>query len=116
VKVSFVEIYREKIRDLLNPNKDNLQIRQNTERGVYIADVTENDVKSEDQIYESLEKGNSARAVTSTKMNDESSRSHSCFILTVTTTNSADFTTKAGKLYLVDLAGSEKVGKTGATG
>jgi kinesin family protein 5 len=49
-------------------------------------------------------------------MNDESSRSHSCFILTVTTTNSKDFSQKTGKLYLVDLAGSEKVGKTGATG
>ena len=49
-------------------------------------------------------------------MNDESSRSHSCFILTVITTNSKDFSQKTGKLYLVDLAGSEKVGKTGATG
>jgi hypothetical protein len=46
--VSFVEIYREKIRDLLNPGKDNLQIRQNAEQGVYIAEVTQNEAKSEE--------------------------------------------------------------------
>jgi kinesin family protein 5 len=70
VRVSFIEIYREKIRDLLNPSKDNLQIRQNSEKGVYIDDVTEKEVDSENQIYDVLETGNGARAVTKTDMND----------------------------------------------
>lgn len=60
--------------------------------------------------------GNKNRSVGFTEMNAASSRSHSCFILTVKTDNSVDFSSKVGKLYLVDLAGSEKIEKTGATG
>ena len=60
--------------------------------------------------------GNSNRSIASTLMNDESSRSHSIFILTVTQNNMEDLSCKVGKLYLVDLAGSEKIAKTGAQG
>lgn len=49
-------------------------------------------------------------------MNDESSRSHMIFKLTITQTNNVDLSVKTGKLFLVDLAGSEKVSKTGAVG
>ena len=58
--------------------------------------------------------GNSHRAVASTNMNSESSRSHSLFIMTIQMNNSEDGSSKTGKLYLVDLAGSEKISKTGA--
>lgn len=60
--------------------------------------------------------GNKNRSVGFTEMNAQSSRSHSCFILTVKSDNAIDFSSKVGKLYLVDLAGSEKIEKTGATG
>jgi len=60
--------------------------------------------------------GNKNRAISATNMNEESSRSHSIFILTVTQNNTDDLSCKTGRLYLVDLAGSEKVGKTGAVG
>lgn len=60
--------------------------------------------------------GNENRKVASTKMNDQSSRSHSLFLMTVSQTNLENQSVKIGKLYLVDLAGSEKVGKTGASG
>ena len=63
-----------------------------------------------------MKQGNSNRSVASTKMNAESSRSHSMFTLTVTQTNNEDLSVRSGKLYLVDLAGSEKINKTEAAG
>lgn len=70
----------------------------------------------EDEVYECLKMGNDNRSIGYTNMNSESSRSHSCFILTVNSENSQTFVKKTGKLYLVDLAGSEKISKTGAAG
>lgn len=116
VTVSMVEIYNERIKDLLDPSKDNLRIHEKAGKGVYLQDVTENYIESEDQVYQIMRHGNDNRAVASTNMNSESSRSHSIFILTVTQNNTADLSCKVGKLYLVDLAGSERISKTGAEG
>lgn len=116
VTVSMVEIYNERIKDLLDPTKDNLRIHEKAGKGVYLQDVTENYIDSEDQVYQIMRHGNDNRAVASTNMNSESSRSHSIFILTVTQNNTADLSCKIGKLYLVDLAGSERISKTGAEG
>lgn len=60
--------------------------------------------------------GNDNRSIGVTDMNQQSSRSHSIFIITITQSSSIDLSVKTGKLYLVDLAGSEKIIKTGATG
>ena len=116
VTVSMVEIYNERIKDLLDPTKDNLRIHEKAGKGVYLQDVTENYIDSEDQVYQIMRHGNDNRAVASTNMNSESSRSHSIFILTVTQNNTSDLSCKVGKLYLVDLAGSERISKTGAEG
>lgn len=116
MKISMTEIYMEKIKDLLNPAQNNLKIHEDKSRGIYIADVTEEYVGDEDEVYKLMETGNQNRAIGVTDMNSQSSRSHSIFIMTVTQRNNTDFSTKTGKLYLVDLAGSEKVGKTGAKG
>jgi kinesin family protein 5 len=116
VKVSMVEIYMERIKDLLDPTKVNMQIKADKQRGIFIQDVTERYIASEEEVYEIMLIGNDNRAIASTKMNNESSRSHSLFLMTVTQTNLDDNSVKSGKLYLVDLAGSEKVGKTGASG
>ena len=116
VTVSMVEIYNERIKDLLDTTKDNLRIHEKAGKGVYLQDVTENYIESEDQVYQIMRHGNDNRAVASTNMNSESSRSHSIFILTVTQNNTADLSCKVGKLYLVDLAGSERISKTGAEG
>lgn len=78
--------------------------------------MTERSVISEDEIYDVLKAGNENRSIGYTDMNSESSRSHSCFILTVNSENATTFVKKTGKLYLVDLAGSEKISKTGAAG
>lgn len=87
VKVSMVEIYMEKIRDLINPDKDNLKIHEEKGKGVYMADIEERYIADENEVYELMKLGNSNRAISATLMNAESSRSHSIFILTVTQNN-----------------------------
>jgi len=116
VKVSIVEIYMEKIKDLISPEKNNLKIREDRARGIYIEDVTEAYVSQESEVFDLMRLGNTHRAISATNMNEGSSRSHSIFILSIHQNNLHDLSAKTGKLYLVDLAGSEKVAKTGAAG
>ena len=115
VKVGYMEIYMEKIRDLLVPHNDNLPIHEDKQRGVYVKGLHEFYVGSIEEVYMMLEKGGQARAVAATNMNQESSRSHSIFVIEVTQKNESG-SARSGRLFLVDLAGSEKVGKTGASG
>ena len=113
VKISMIEIYMERIKDLLDPQKCNLKVHEEKNKGVYVGDVTETYVTEESEVQAVMKLGNSHRTVAATNMNAESSRSHSIFILTVTQSNLLDLSCKTGKLYLVDLAGSEKISKTG---
>ena len=116
VRVSYMEIYMEKIRDLLQPQNDNLPIHEEKSRGVYVKGLLEIYVSSVQEVYEVMRRGGTARAVAATNMNQESSRSHSIFVITITQKNVESGSAKSGQLFLVDLAGSEKVGKTGASG
>lgn len=116
VRVSYMEIYMEKIRDLLAPQNDNLPIHEEKSRGVYVKGLLEIYVSSVQEVYEVMRRGGAARATAATNMNQESSRSHSIFVITITQKNVETGSAKSGQLFLVDLAGSEKVGKTGASG
>lgn len=116
VRVSYMEIYMERIRDLLVPQNDNLPVHEEKSRGVYVKGLLEIYVSSVQEVYEVMRRGGSARATAATNMNQESSRSHSIFVITITQKNVETGSAKSGQLFLVDLAGSEKVGKTGATG
>ncbi|KAI0054096.1 kinesin heavy chain [Auriscalpium vulgare] len=116
VKVSYMEIYLERIRDLLQPQNDNLQVHEEKNKGVYVKNLSDYYVSSAREVYEIMRQGGAARVVTSTNMNAESSRSHSIFLITISQRNTETGAQKTGNLYLVDLAGSEKVGKTGASG
>ena len=116
VRVSYMEIYMERIRDLLQPQTDNLPVPDEKSRGVYVKGLLEIYVSSVQEVYEVMRRGGTARAVAATNMNQESSRSHSIFVITITQKNVESGSAKSGQLFLVDLAGSEKVGKTGATG
>ncbi|VDB83016.1 unnamed protein product [Peniophora sp. CBMAI 1063] len=116
VKVSYMEIYLERIRDLLQPQNDNLQVHEEKNKGVYVKNLSDYYVSSAQEVYEIMRQGGAARVVTSTNMNAESSRSHSIFLITISQRNTETGAQKTGNLYLVDLAGSEKVGKTGASG
>ncbi|KAK0943211.1 hypothetical protein LTR29_005195 [Friedmanniomyces endolithicus] len=116
VRVAYMEIYMEKIRDLLVPENDNLPIHEDAKQGVYVKGLQRVYVSDIAEVYRILEIGAQARAVASTNMNQESSRSHSIFEVEIAQKNVETGSARSGRLFLVDLAGSEKVGKTGASG
>lgn len=116
IRASYLEIYMERIRDLLDPERDNLRIREDRTKGIFVQGQKEVYVGSVADVFEVLHIGQHNRAIASTGMNAQSSRSHSVFLLAIASRNTRDMSTRSGKLYLVDLAGSEKVGKTGAEG
>lgn len=121
VEVSYLEIYNERVRDLLNPaTKGNLRVREHPSTGPYVEDLAKLAVRSFQEIENLMDEGNKARTVAATNMNETSSRSHAVFTLTLTqkrhdVETSMD-TEKVAKISLVDLAGSERATSTGATG
>lgn len=116
IKVSYFEIYLDKIRDLLDVSKNNLSVHEDKNRVPYVKGVTERFVTTPDEVFEVIEEGKSNRHIAVTNMNEHSSRSHSVFLINVKQENHETEKKLSGKLYLVDLAGSEKVSKTGAEG
>jgi kinesin family protein 11 len=140
VKISFVELYNEELRDLLAsdlaapagtaqpmgmgssskdaPNQIGLKIfDDSSKKGVFIQGLEETLVKDANDAIALLTKGSHRRQIAATKFNDHSSRSHSVFSITVhikETSNLGDDLLKVGKLNLVDLAGSENIGRSGA--
>ncbi|KAK5710493.1 hypothetical protein LTR17_018849 [Elasticomyces elasticus] len=116
VRVAYMEIYMEKIRDLLFPDNDNLPIHEDAKQGVYVKGLQRCYVGDVNEVYKILTIGGQSRAVASTNMNQESSRSHSIFEIEIAQKNVETGSARSGRLFLVDLAGSEKVGKTGASG
>ena len=69
VTVSVIEIYCERIRDLLQPGSDNLQVQQERLRGITVAQATEVPVSSEAELVQIMHRGIRNRAVASTAMN-----------------------------------------------
>jgi len=116
VQCSYVEIYLEKIRDLLDSSKSNLPVKEDPKLGVYVKDATERSVVSSDEMLMVMQEGEKNRAVAATGMNEGSSRSHSLFQIIITQTNTETGEIKRSRLVLVDLAGSEMAKKTGVTG
>lgn len=116
IHVSYLEIYCEKLRDLLNPAQDNMKIRENKGEGFVVQDNTEVYCTDRQGVYAVLEAGKTNRITAPTLMNAESSRSHSILSVTVHQKHTISGRNRKGRLFLVDLAGSEKVSKTGATG
>uniref|UniRef100_A0AC34QNN7 Kinesin-like protein unc-104 n=1 Tax=Panagrolaimus sp. JU765 TaxID=591449 RepID=A0AC34QNN7_9BILA len=120
VEVSYMEIYCERVRDLLNPSAENLKVREHQHLGPYVEDLTKLAVRSYDDIYNFMDEGNKARTVAATNMNSTSSRSHAVFTIVLTQTRHDDLTNldtqKVAKISLVDLAGSERANSTGAEG
>ncbi|KAI9798952.1 MAG: kinesin-like protein Klp8 [Piccolia ochrophora] len=121
VEVSYLEIYNERVRDLLNPStKGNLKVREHPSTGPYVEDLAKLVVRSFQEIENLMDEGNKARTVAATNMNETSSRSHAVFTLTLTQkrhdVETRMDTEKVAKISLVDLAGSERATSTGATG
>uniref|UniRef100_A0A8C1RBU7 Kinesin-like protein n=1 Tax=Cyprinus carpio TaxID=7962 RepID=A0A8C1RBU7_CYPCA len=116
IKVSYFEIYMEKIRDLLDVTKTNLSVHEDKNRVPYVKGCTERFVSSPEEVMDVIDEGKSNRHVAVTNMNEHSSRSHSIFLINIKQEHVETEQKLCGKLYLVDLAGSEKVSKTGAAG
>ncbi|OJA08139.1 hypothetical protein AZE42_04154 [Rhizopogon vesiculosus] len=137
VKISFVELYNEELRDLLTSelsapagstqpmgkggpvdNQAGLKIFDDaSKKGVFIQGLEEIPVKDATDALALLTKGSHRRQIASTKFNDHSSRSHSVFSITIhikETSTMGDDLLKVGKFNLVDLAGSENIGRSGA--
>lgn len=123
LRMSYMEIYNEEINDLLVPEHRKLQIKENLERGIYVAGLREEIVASPQQVLDLMEFGESHRHIGETNMNLHSSRSHTIFRMIIEsrdrTENGVDDSCDAVRvsvLNLVDLAGSERAAKTGAEG
>ena len=118
VRASYLEIYNEEIRDLLNKRSAKLELRDK-DTGVYVKDLSTFVVKTPDDMMKVFTEGNVNRHVGATNMNEHSSRSHSVFTITVESSEmdeQGEGHIRVGKLNIVDLAGSERQSKTGATG
>ncbi|XP_058254155.1 kinesin-like protein KIF13B isoform X3 [Hemibagrus wyckioides] len=122
VEVSYMEIYNEKVRDLLDPkgSRQALKVREHKVLGPYVDGLSRLAVASYKDIESLMSEGNKSRTVAATNMNEESSRSHAVFNIILTHTlrdlQSGTSGEKVSKLSLVDLAGSERAAKTGAAG
>ncbi|CAD6199177.1 unnamed protein product [Caenorhabditis auriculariae] len=121
IEVSYMEIYCERVKDLLNPNSTgNLRVREHPLLGPYVDDLTKMAVCSYNDICNLMDEGNKARTVAATNMNSTSSRSHAVFTIVLTQKKHCLETNldteKVSKISLVDLAGSERANSTGAEG
>ncbi|KAK3750592.1 hypothetical protein RRG08_007101 [Elysia crispata] len=120
VRASYLEIYQEEIRDLLSKDQTKrLELKERTDTGVYVKDLSSFVTKSVKEIEHVMNVGNNNRSVGATNMNLHSSRSHAIFIVTVECSEEGadgENHIRVGKLNMVDLAGSERQSKTGATG
>ncbi|XP_073422193.1 kinesin-like protein KIF13A isoform X2 [Dendrobates tinctorius] len=122
VEVSYMEIYNEKVRDLLDPkgSRQSLKVREHKVLGPYVDGLSQLAVTKFEDIESLMSEGNKSRTVASTNMNEESSRSHAVFNIILTQTlfdhQSGNSGERVSKVSLVDLAGSERVSKTGAAG
>ncbi|XP_078071478.1 centromere-associated protein E [Mustelus asterias] len=117
LRVSYMEIYNESVSDLFaGPKRRPLEVREDMERIVYVAGLTEELAVTYEDVMKLVQKGEKNRHYGETKMNEHSSRSHTIFRLIV---ESRDITNEAiivAHLNLVDLAGSERASQTGAEG
>ncbi len=124
VYASYIQIYREVLQDLIgsDPTGGDLKIRRDPKQGTYVQGLSERPLKDAAGLTALIEQGNKKRAVASTLMNAESSRSHAVVIFRLEQEHPAQVVSGRGKrrinskINLVDLAGSERSSKTGATG
>lgn len=117
MKCSFLEIYREQLRDLINGKNDEKKpkLRYDIQGKVFVQDITEKYVSSSDEIMSVIKEGALQRASASTNLNNNSSRSHAVLTLFLKQTF-VDGIELSSKLNLVDLAGSENVMKSEVQG
>lgn len=115
VKLWYLEIYNENIRDLLSSSDEYLDLREDPTKGVIVSGITEITATSSKHVLGVLKKGNKNRTTESTNANETSSRSHAILQIMVSykdKNEGIDYEIKYGKLSLIDLAGSERASAT----
>ena len=114
LSVSYLEIYNESVNDLIDPSKKNLDVRENRSREIYIEGLSQVEVKTQAQTMDLLHKGEEQRIIAETRLNQQSSRSHTVFRLDLEYLDSDGLTqaVRSSQINLVDLAGSEGVSRT----
>uniref|UniRef100_A0A9J8BYD0 Kinesin-like protein KIF19 n=3 Tax=Cyprinus carpio TaxID=7962 RepID=A0A9J8BYD0_CYPCA len=115
VYMSYIEIYNEIIRDLLNPSSGYLELREDAKGEIRIAGITEFSTCNAKEIMALLTKGNKQRTQESTAANKTSSRSHAILQVTVkqkSRVKDINEEVRVGKLFMVDLAGTERASQT----
>ncbi|XP_050424557.1 kinesin-like protein KIF19 isoform X2 [Adelges cooleyi] len=114
VKLSYLEIYNENIRDLLNPSSGFLELREDSSRSrnIQVAGLSEVVVETVDEVMGLLNQGNRQRTVEPTGANKTSSRSHALLSVTVSKSSRASTAVRQGRLFMIDLAGSERASQT----
>ncbi|KAL9692976.1 hypothetical protein quinque_012261 [Culex quinquefasciatus] len=117
---SYLEIYNERVKDLLGPSSagHGLRVREHRTLGPYVENLSQHPVSDYGEIQNCMVQGNNQRTTASTNMNDTSSRSHAIFTITFVQARYLDDmpSETVSKIHLVDLAGSERANATGATG
>lgn len=122
IRISYLQIYKENITDLLINSKTTLAIREDKKKGIWVEGLSEWPVTRTEEVIDLLKRGSAIRATAATKINDVSSRSHAVFVINLEQVVSkhengkASQSVKVSKLNLVDLAGSERIKISGATG
>lgn len=118
VRASYLEIYQEEIRDLLQPDQSlRFELKEKPDIGVFVKDLSTSVCKSAVEIQQLMNTGNQNRTIGATNMNEHSSRSHAIFLITIEMGSIGDTGgIRVGRLNLVDLAGSERQSKTGSSG
>ncbi|KAF7704322.1 kinesin family member 3Cb [Silurus meridionalis] len=120
VRVSYLEIYQDEIRDLLcKDNNKKMELKENSDLGVYVKGLSSVVTKNIKEIEHVMNLGNQSRSVGFTKMNEQSSRSHAIFLITIECSEvgvDGQEHIRVGKLNMVDLAGNERQSKTGTQG
>ena len=128
LRVSFIEIYNEKISDLLDPkDRDKIiKVEDDADGNGNVKNIIEREVSTAEEVIKAMEEGQKFRHVSATAMNERSSRSHTIFCITIASQDKQAYENgdenedgraiKVSHLNLVDLAGSERVSQTGATG
>lgn len=114
VTFSYLEIYNEKVQDLLKPGSTDLPIREDAGHNIFVAGLTEKVIETFDDFKNSFSPASSNRTVAATKLNEYSSRSHSILMLKIC--RKVEGKMFRGKVYLIDLAGSEDNRRTGNQG
>lgn len=114
IYASYIQIYNEKVSDLINPAKQKLKIYNSPDKNLWVTDATKSPVKNVKEVLKILEFGAKNRVTAATNSNEESSRSHALLVLTIDKHQLEEGKLKTSQLYMVDLCGSEKLSKTGA--